>query len=77
MQISRITPLTCPVYSAACDFILALLPWKMIFNLQMKRSERISVAIALSMGVLAGVTGIMKAVTGYMLMDVRNPDCKP
>ncbi|KAL2757271.1 hypothetical protein ACRALDRAFT_1067902 [Sodiomyces alcalophilus JCM 7366] len=62
------------VYSAACDFILALLPWKMIFNLQMKRSERISVAIALSMGVLAGVTGIMKAITGYMLMDVRNPN---
>lgn len=48
----------------------------MIFNLQMKQSERISVAVALSMGVLAGVTGIMKAVQGYMLINVRSPDCK-
>ncbi|KAF6824058.1 hypothetical protein CPLU01_11054 [Colletotrichum plurivorum] len=62
------------LYSALCDLILALLPWKMIFNLKMKRSERLSVAVALSMGVLAGVTGIMKAVEGYMLIDVRSPD---
>ncbi|KAM0328130.1 hypothetical protein ACHAQA_005535 [Verticillium albo-atrum] len=62
------------VYSALCDFILALLPWKMIFNLQMKRSERLGIAIALSMGVIAGITGVMKAYTGYKLIDVRNPD---
>ncbi|KAF9875396.1 hypothetical protein CkaCkLH20_07216 [Colletotrichum karsti] len=62
------------LYSALCDFILALLPWKMIFNLKMKRSERLSVALALSMGVLAGVTGIMKAVQGYKLLSVRSPD---
>ncbi|OLN83296.1 hypothetical protein CCHL11_03165 [Colletotrichum chlorophyti] len=62
------------LYSAACDFILALLPWKMIFNLQMKQSERISIALALSMGFLAGVMGIMKAVQGYMLLDVRSPN---
>ncbi|KZL71530.1 integral membrane protein [Colletotrichum tofieldiae] len=62
------------LYLAACDLILALLPWRMIFNLQMKRSERISVALALSMGVLAGVTGIMKAVQGYVLINVRSPD---
>ncbi|TDZ34401.1 hypothetical protein C8035_v009375 [Colletotrichum spinosum] len=62
------------LYSAVCDFILGLLPWKMIFNLQMKQSERIGIAVALSMGVLAGVTGIMKAAQGYKLMDVRSPD---
>ncbi|TDZ61815.1 hypothetical protein CTRI78_v004060 [Colletotrichum trifolii] len=62
------------LYSAICDFILALLPWKMIFNLQMKKSERIGIAVALSMGVFAGVTGIMKAVQGYKLMDVRSPE---
>ncbi|KAF4466640.1 Integral membrane [Fusarium albosuccineum] len=62
------------VYSALCDFILALLPWKMVFNLQMNKTERISVAAALSMGVLAGVTGINKAVQGYKLLDVRSPD---
>lgn len=63
-------------YSALCDFILAFLPWKMIFNLQMKRSERIGVALALSMGVLAGITGVMKAYTGYGLLDVFNPNCQ-
>ncbi|KAM5362800.1 hypothetical protein ACJZ2D_012332 [Fusarium nematophilum] len=62
------------LYSALCDFILALLPWRMIFNLQMKQAERISIALALSMGVLAGITGVMKAVQGYMLIDVRSPD---
>lgn len=64
------------MYSALCDFILALLPWRMIFNLQIKRNERIGIALALSMGVLAGITGVMKAVQGYMLIDVRSPDCK-
>ncbi|KAF5021263.1 hypothetical protein F66182_6661 [Fusarium sp. NRRL 66182] len=63
-------------YSAACDFILALLPWRMIFNLQMKQSDRIGVAVALSMGVLAGIMGVMKAVQGTKLTDVMNPDCK-
>ncbi|KZL81186.1 integral membrane protein, partial [Colletotrichum incanum] len=62
------------LYSAVCDFILALLPWKMICNLQMKQSERLSIALALSMGVLASVTSIMKAVQGYMLINVRSPD---
>lgn len=48
----------------------------MIFSLQMKRSERIGIALALSMGILAGVTGVMKAYHGYILIDVRSPDCK-
>ncbi|RMJ13135.1 hypothetical protein BHE90_004923 [Fusarium euwallaceae] len=33
-----------------------------------------SAALALSMGILAGITGVMKAVQGYMLIDVRSPD---
>ncbi|KAJ4266069.1 hypothetical protein NW762_004043 [Fusarium torreyae] len=62
------------VYSTLCDFVLALLPWKMVFNLQMKKSERLSVAVALSMGILAGITGIFKAVQANKLLDVRSPD---
>lgn len=38
-------------YSAAMDFTLALLPWKIIWALQMKRVEKIGVAVAMSMGV--------------------------
>jgi len=39
-------------YSALMDFVLALLPWKLVKNLQMKRREKIGVALAMSMGVL-------------------------
>lgn len=39
-------------YSAAMDLALALLPWKLIWGLQMKRKEKIGVAVAMSCGVL-------------------------
>ncbi|KAK0639067.1 hypothetical protein B0T16DRAFT_236397 [Cercophora newfieldiana] len=39
-------------YSALIDFFLALLPWKLLLGLQMKRKEKIGAAIAMSMGVL-------------------------
>ena len=47
-------------YSALMDFTLAFLPWQFLWKLQMKRSEKIGVGIALSMGVLAGATAIIK-----------------
>ena len=34
------------------DITLALLPWKLIFGLQMKRKEKFGVVLAMSMGVL-------------------------
>lgn len=34
------------------DVVLALLPWPIIWKLQMKRKEKIGVALAMSMGVL-------------------------
>lgn len=43
-------------YSAAMDFALALLPWKIVWKLQMKKKERIGVAIAMSMGVVYAST---------------------
>ncbi|KAI5925152.1 hypothetical protein F4810DRAFT_700311 [Camillea tinctor] len=47
-------------YSAFLDFVLAFLPWSIISKLQMKTSEKVGVSIALSMGVFAGATGIVK-----------------
>ncbi|KAK3335102.1 hypothetical protein B0T19DRAFT_6 [Cercophora scortea] len=47
-------------FSATMDIVLAMLPWVVIWNLQMKRNEKIGVAVAMSMGVFAGVTGIIK-----------------
>ncbi|PKS13135.1 hypothetical protein jhhlp_000477 [Lomentospora prolificans] len=47
-------------YSAAMDITLALLPWRLIWGLQMKMKEKIGVAIAMSCGVFAGITAIIK-----------------
>jgi hypothetical protein len=34
------------------DFVLAMLPWQVIMGLQMKKSERISVSVAMSFGIM-------------------------
>jgi hypothetical protein len=34
------------------DIALALLPWKLIWNLQMRKQEKIGVAFAMSCGLL-------------------------
>jgi len=34
------------------DIVLALLPWRTILDLQMKKREKVAVAVAMSMGVL-------------------------
>jgi len=47
-------------YSGAMDILLAFIPWKMFWNLQMK--EKIGVATAMSMGVFAGAAAITKSV---------------
>jgi hypothetical protein len=39
-------------YSGAQDFVLALLPWTIVWNLQMKRKEKLGVAFAMSLGIL-------------------------
>ncbi|KAG7293706.1 hypothetical protein NEMBOFW57_003763 [Staphylotrichum longicolle] len=48
------------VYSACSDIALALLPWQFISGLQMKKKEKIGVGIAMSMGIFAGITGLIK-----------------
>jgi hypothetical protein len=40
------------VYSGLADWALALLPWKVIWGLQMARKEKIGVGVAMSMGML-------------------------
>ena len=39
-------------YSGAQDFILALLPWAILWNLQIEKKEKYGVAVAMSAGVL-------------------------
>ncbi|KAJ5133983.1 hypothetical protein N7526_005348 [Penicillium atrosanguineum] len=52
-------------YSGAQDFVLALLPWTIVWNLQMKKKEKIGVAFAMSLGVFAGAASIVK--TTYLV----------
>ncbi|KAI3539386.1 hypothetical protein CABS01_07633 [Colletotrichum abscissum] len=49
-------------YSALVDFILSLLPWPMIWRLGLKRHEKIGVAVAMSLGVIAGLVGVIKVI---------------
>ncbi|KAL5375003.1 hypothetical protein DPSP01_011494 [Paraphaeosphaeria sporulosa] len=58
-------------FCTVVDFALALLPWKLLWGLQLKTKEKIGVGIAMSMGLLAGVCAIIK---GVHLRDVTDAD---
>ncbi|KAI0014619.1 hypothetical protein F4780DRAFT_200722 [Xylariomycetidae sp. FL0641] len=47
-------------YSGAIDIILAILPTTMVWNLQMKKKEKVGVAIAMGLGVFAGTAALLK-----------------
>ncbi|KAK7441074.1 hypothetical protein Landi51_10277 [Colletotrichum acutatum] len=47
-------------YSAFLDIFLSLLPWKIIWPLHLSTRERIGICVAMSMGIFAGGTGIVK-----------------
>lgn len=44
------------------DFAFAIFPWFIIWDLNMKRKEKITVACGLSLGVFAGICGIVRTV---------------
>ncbi|KZL64840.1 integral membrane protein [Colletotrichum incanum] len=56
-------------YSALVDFILSLLPWPIIWGLKMKRHEKIGVAIAMSLGIVAGLVGVIKVAKIVTIAD--------
>lgn len=47
-------------FSALIDFAFVVLPWKMLWALQMKRSEKVGVTLAMGMGTLAGIAAVAK-----------------
>lgn len=47
-------------YSGIMDIVLAFLPWLTIRKLQMKKTEKVGVAVAMCMGVFAGITAMVK-----------------
>ncbi|KAK0712928.1 hypothetical protein B0T26DRAFT_741822 [Lasiosphaeria miniovina] len=48
------------IYSGAMDIVLAFVPWQIIWTLTMNKKEKGGVLVAMSMGVFAGVTSIVK-----------------
>ncbi|KAF1837910.1 hypothetical protein BDW02DRAFT_490550 [Decorospora gaudefroyi] len=58
-------------WCATADFALALLPWYLIWGLQLKFREKVGVGVAMSMGVLAGVCAIVK---GAYLIQLGQQD---
>ncbi|KAK0672094.1 hypothetical protein QBC41DRAFT_382558 [Cercophora samala] len=48
------------VWGVLSDFMLSVLPWVMVWNLQMKKAEKYGLAVALSMGCVTSILGIMK-----------------
>ncbi|KAB5559648.1 hypothetical protein GE09DRAFT_62430 [Coniochaeta sp. 2T2.1] len=49
-------------YSAAMDFLLALLPWKLLYGMRMRKTEKFGIAVAMSMGFVVGIIAIIKTV---------------
>ncbi|KAK4220747.1 hypothetical protein QBC38DRAFT_166815 [Podospora fimiseda] len=49
--------------SAFSDFVLALLPWRILLRYNMYNREKLGVAAAMSVGILAGITCIVKLTT--------------
>ncbi|KAK4159550.1 hypothetical protein QBC43DRAFT_373786 [Cladorrhinum sp. PSN259] len=47
-------------YSAACDFVLAMMPWLIIGKLSIRTREKVGIGIAMSLGVAAGVMALLK-----------------
>ncbi|KAH6951728.1 hypothetical protein DER45DRAFT_576944 [Fusarium avenaceum] len=58
-------------YSAILDFVLALLPWVILMRMTMRRRERLGVAVAMSLGAIAGITGIVKSV---LVVNMKSSD---
>ncbi|TVY40801.1 hypothetical protein LOCC1_G006253 [Lachnellula occidentalis] len=48
--------------SAGADFVLAVLPWFILWDLQMKRKEKRLIAASMSLGLFAMAAGIIRAV---------------
>nr|CDP29732.1 Putative protein of unknown function [Podospora anserina S mat+] len=51
------------VFSATIDVVLAFLPWKFLWGLEMSIKEKVGVMIAMSMGVFAGAAAGIKSAT--------------
>ncbi|KAI8943346.1 hypothetical protein NX059_001363 [Plenodomus lindquistii] len=64
--------LTMGAWSAAMDFVLAILPWHIVMGLNMKRKEKITIACGLSLGIFAGACSVVRTIELQSLSSVDN-----
>jgi len=51
-SVERVLTRSFLAYSGAMDIVLAIIPWRIIWNLTMNKKEKFGVLFAMSMGVL-------------------------
>ncbi|KAF7914011.1 uncharacterized protein EAF01_000417 [Botrytis porri] len=49
-------------YTAMMDFTLALFPWYFLAPVQLKKKERLTISFGLTLGIFAGICGIVRAI---------------
>ncbi|KAL3470531.1 hypothetical protein BJX99DRAFT_251135 [Aspergillus californicus] len=64
-------------YSGAQDFLLALLPWAILWNLQMRKKEKIGVAFAMSLGEMVPLLNWAAVEDGLTIIASSIPTLKP
>ncbi|KAL4962845.1 uncharacterized protein BDV14DRAFT_191333 [Aspergillus stella-maris] len=64
-------------YSGAQDFLLALLPWTIVWNLQMKKKEKLGVAIAMSLGEIVPLLNWAAVEDALTIIASAIPTLKP
>ncbi|XXG99656.1 hypothetical protein Hte_005997 [Hypoxylon texense] len=47
-------------WSAAMDFFLAAFPWVVLWKLNMPKKEKITICVSLSLGIVAGICGVVR-----------------
>ncbi|KAF6803662.1 hypothetical protein CSOJ01_10738 [Colletotrichum sojae] len=58
-------------WCAAMDFLLAAMPWKLIWGMRTRKHEKLGICIAMSIGWLSGVCAIIK---GVYLVQLEQQD---
>ncbi|KAI1377155.1 hypothetical protein F4677DRAFT_417532 [Hypoxylon crocopeplum] len=59
MNLTNIAFIMCS-WSAAMDFFLAAFPWVVLWKLNMQKREKFTICVSLSLGVLAGICGVVR-----------------
>ncbi|KAL4736681.1 hypothetical protein BDV11DRAFT_211037 [Aspergillus similis] len=59
LDLTTIATVMC-AWSAVLDFVLALFPWYALWGLNIKQKEKITICMSLSLGIFAGICGVIR-----------------